>query len=485
MRLRDPRLLHLLGLYALPVVVAAAGWGVAAALGAWLRPSSSASPCDWRSPCAHCAGRRRGCACTRSPSRTTPRKYAGAWTGSACPTKKSRTSAILGVLLTGRTVPWLEVPPGLTRSAIHRASCATCGASTRAPAAASARGSSNRRPPRSNSRRASTGGSATTCASGCTRIVAQRDLSCAPGAARSRPSRGGNARCCALCDADAGLRRPAHARRHAGARGARALAADPRNFRRGGPLLADGRRTSRVDTLTFADITFASLAALAVLPPEYAGRSLGGAHAHARHLDADWRAEIERFRARPSGQFILRLYREERLSRLTDRAWAARPLTPRARSPRRSSLRRCACSAAARTPAWRFDSSSEDGSQTRARMTPRSTAASNRLGYQRCPFRKDLVDSLLQRHGVEFAAARGAWATLLSERELRDTLRPAPPVSAVRTAVCASRARIAGKPGATRPRAALAGASRQPRRQRLGKVVVGGDVSRSSSMASR
>ena len=33
MRLRDPRIVHLLVLYALPVVVAAAGWGVPAAIG--------------------------------------------------------------------------------------------------------------------------------------------------------------------------------------------------------------------------------------------------------------------------------------------------------------------------------------------------------------------------------------------------------------------------------------------------------------------
>ena len=47
-------------------------------------------------------------------------------------------------------------------------------------------------------------------------------------------------------------------------------------------------------------------------------------------------------------------------------------------------FRRWANSAAARTEAWRFDSSNDDGSHTRARITPRSTAASNRLGYQCC-----------------------------------------------------------------------------------------------------
>jgi len=31
--------------------------------------------------------------------------------------------------------------------------------------------------------------------------------------------------------------------------------------------------------------------------------------------DLAWRAEVEELRARPSGQFILRLYREERIPR--------------------------------------------------------------------------------------------------------------------------------------------------------------------------
>ena len=53
--------------------------------------------------------------------------------------------------------------------------------------------------------------------------------------------------------------------------------------------------------------------ALAVLPPEYAGRSLRGRMLTPDDLDADWRAEIERFRQRPAGQFVLRMYREERL----------------------------------------------------------------------------------------------------------------------------------------------------------------------------
>jgi hypothetical protein len=68
------------------------------------------------------------------------------------------------------------------------------------------------------------------------------------------------------------------------------------------------------ETLTFVDLAFASLAALAVLPPEYAGRSLVGRRVALEDVDADWRSLVEEFRARPAGQFVLRLYREERLA---------------------------------------------------------------------------------------------------------------------------------------------------------------------------
>jgi len=97
------------------------------------------------------------------------------------------------------------------------------------------------------------------------------------------------------------------------ARAARALARTQEIFDEIDVLLADGRRYLTGATLTFGDITFASLGALAVLPPEYPGYRLGG-----RRMSVDsirnqaWRDEVERFRARPAGQFILRLYREER-----------------------------------------------------------------------------------------------------------------------------------------------------------------------------
>ena len=78
----------------------------------------------------------------------------------------------------------------------------------------------------------------------------------------------------------------------------------------------DGRRYLTGESLTFADITFASLGALAVLPPEYPGNRLTGRRLQfADVADAGWRAEIEELRGRPAGQFILQLYRDERARR--------------------------------------------------------------------------------------------------------------------------------------------------------------------------
>ena len=97
-------------------------------------------------------------------------------------------------------------------------------------------------------------------------------------------------------------------------RAARAFARTQETFGRVDALLADGRRYLLGESLTCADITFASLAALAVLPPQYAGRSLAGRPLSLEDLDPEWRALVEGFRARPAGQFVLRLYREERLA---------------------------------------------------------------------------------------------------------------------------------------------------------------------------
>jgi glutathione S-transferase len=76
--------------------------------------------------------------------------------------------------------------------------------------------------------------------------------------------------------------------------------------------LADGRRYLTGDKPSFADITFASLGALAVLPGNYGGRALATHFPPVESLPSPWREQVLAFRQRPAGQFILRLYAEER-----------------------------------------------------------------------------------------------------------------------------------------------------------------------------
>ena len=76
--------------------------------------------------------------------------------------------------------------------------------------------------------------------------------------------------------------------------------------------LADGRRYLLGDTLSVADITFAALGALAVLPDNYGGGRLATRFPRVETLPHPWRDEVESFRQRPSGRFILRLYAEDR-----------------------------------------------------------------------------------------------------------------------------------------------------------------------------
>lgn len=71
--------------------------------------------------------------------------------------------------------------------------------------------------------------------------------------------------------------------------------------------LSDGRRYLMGQEFTAADIAFAALGAPAVLPPEY-----GGPMPKLEELPPDMRADVESIRARPAGQFILRIYREAR-----------------------------------------------------------------------------------------------------------------------------------------------------------------------------
>lgn len=71
--------------------------------------------------------------------------------------------------------------------------------------------------------------------------------------------------------------------------------------------ISDGRRFLCGSYLSAADITFASMAAPILLPPEYAIRlpTLEEAPLQAR-------ADIRRFREHPAGQFALQLFRSAR-----------------------------------------------------------------------------------------------------------------------------------------------------------------------------
>lgn len=71
--------------------------------------------------------------------------------------------------------------------------------------------------------------------------------------------------------------------------------------------LADGRRYLAGDRFSAADLTFASLAAPALAPPEY-GYPLPPLSA----MPAGLIGEVERLRATPAGRFALRLYADER-----------------------------------------------------------------------------------------------------------------------------------------------------------------------------
>lgn len=71
--------------------------------------------------------------------------------------------------------------------------------------------------------------------------------------------------------------------------------------------LADGRRYLVGDRFTAADLTFASLAAIMLLPPEY-----GGPLPTLDICPPRLNAQVKELRAHPAGQFALRLFREER-----------------------------------------------------------------------------------------------------------------------------------------------------------------------------
>lgn len=91
------------------------------------------------------------------------------------------------------------------------------------------------------------------------------------------------------------------------------LAATKQVFAEVDAMLADGRRyLLGGNELTFVDITFASLAALALFPNGYAGENVTVRDMPLEQLTPTWRAEVEALRTTPAGQFVERLYREER-----------------------------------------------------------------------------------------------------------------------------------------------------------------------------
>lgn len=74
--------------------------------------------------------------------------------------------------------------------------------------------------------------------------------------------------------------------------------------------LGDGRPYLLGERLTAPDLAFAALTAPALIPPEY-----GGPMPTLEELPPTMRGEVEQIRARPAGQFVQRLYREERRRR--------------------------------------------------------------------------------------------------------------------------------------------------------------------------
>lgn len=313
MRLRDPRTLHALLLYALPVGVAGLGWGIGAAALAAVTVALLGIALRLRATLV--AGRHPD-----PPLRLHSISYSHytekvRWCLDrlAVPYEELPDVGILGVLLTGRTVPVLEVPPGLTRVGdsprilrylwgeyAGRLPFERTAFLEPTPATLELERFFDRR----------LGNDARVWVYA--RVFERRDLTLRTwGIEELRIPAWQRA----LLRAGAPLLRFA-VRRMLGvtpARAASALARTRESFDRVDAMLADGRRYLLGESLTFADITFASLAALALLPPEYAGRSLGGRPLSLDDLDPEWRAEVEAFRARPAGQLALRMYREERL----------------------------------------------------------------------------------------------------------------------------------------------------------------------------
>jgi len=313
MRLGDPRTLHLLALYALPVAVAGLGWGPGAALLASIAMALVGMALRMQAMRAAAASGDGALRLHTISFSHYTEKVRWCLDRLGVPYEEVPNVGILGVLLTGRTVPALEVPPGLTR----------VGDSPRILRYLWGEFAGRLPPERTRfleptaatleleqrfDRRL--GNDVRVWAY--SRILRRRDLTLRSwGIEEPQIPRWQRALLTVLAPALAFA-----VRRMLGVTPGRAVKALERTrdtFDEVDRLLADGRRHLLGEALTFADITFASLAALAVLPPEYAGRSLRGRPLTLDDLDPGWRAEIEGFRKRPAGQFVLRLYREERL----------------------------------------------------------------------------------------------------------------------------------------------------------------------------
>jgi glutathione S-transferase len=313
MRLRDPRTIHTLALYALPVAVAGFGWGVGVAVAAAVLVALAGMVVRLG---AMRAAARRPDAPLRLHSISFSHyteKVRWCLDRLGVPYQEMPNIGILGVLLTGRTVPALEVPPGLTRIGDSPRILRYLWGEYAGRLPFEATAFLEPTPPtveleRYFDRRLGNDVRVWVYA----RIFQRRDLMLRTwGVEDTRIPVWQRV----LLRAIAPVLRLA-VRNMLGVSPSRAAQAYERtceSFDRVDALLADGRRYLMGETLTFVDIAFASLAALAVLPPEYAGRSLPGRRVTTDDIDPEWRALVEGFRARPAGQLVLRLYREERL----------------------------------------------------------------------------------------------------------------------------------------------------------------------------
>jgi len=312
MRLKDPRTLHTLALYALPVLVAWAGWGPAPALGAALLAALAGMALRLAATRRAAAGAEPRLRLHTITFSHYSEKVRWCLDRLGVPYDEVPNVGILGVLLTGRTVPWLEVPPGLTRIGdsprilrylwgeyAGRLPSQQTWFLEPTAAALELEARFDRR----------LGNDARVWAYG--NVLKRRDLTLLTWGIEEKSIPAWQRGILALAMP---VLRFAVSRMLGVTpqRAERALEKTRATFDEVDRMLLDGRRYLVGDSLTFADITFASLGALAVLPAEYPGGNLSGRRLDIATLDPGWREEVERFRRRPAGQFILRLYREER-----------------------------------------------------------------------------------------------------------------------------------------------------------------------------